>query len=271
MNNDFVLISGDVPYYQSRLFNKYGVKHAFFTRVGGVSDGRFSSLNFAVGSGDIKDSEQNVFENHRIAANLFGLEASDICRSYQTHTANIVLVGDSDRGRGLTTEGFKEGVDGLVTAERDLLLSIRTADCVPVLLCDIEKRVCAAVHAGWRGTVGCITENAIDLMISQGAKVENIIAAIGPCIGKECYEVSADVFEEFVAASDDYSSFFEPKANGKFMLDLTKANEQILISAGIKFENISCANLCTKCNEKEFFSHRRDGVVRGTMSAMISL
>lgn len=270
MNNDFVYIKGEVPYYQSRLFAENNVKHAFFTRNGGISNGAFSSLNFAVGNADIKDSEENVFENHRIAAKVFGLDVSDVCRSYQTHTSIVKFATEEDKGRGLTKPAYESGVDGLVTAEKNLLLSIRTADCVPVLLYDKSGGICAAVHAGWRGTVGGITKNAIALMEEKGAKRNNIIAAIGPCIGVCCYEVSSDVYNEFTSVSEEYSSFFK-SAGEKFMLDLTKANEFILKEAGILAENISCSDICTKCNEAEFFSHRRNGGVRGTMSAMICL
>jgi copper oxidase (laccase) domain-containing protein len=107
-------------------------------------------------------------------------------------------------------------------------------------------------------------------MEENGAKRENILAAIGPCIGDCCYEVSSDVYDEFISVSEDYSCFFKPVGD-KFMLDLTKANEFILKEAGILDENISCADICTKCNETDFFSHRRSGGVRGTMSAMICL
>lgn len=270
MRNDFVYVNGAVPFYQSRLLAENGVKHAFFTRAGGVSGGEFGSLNFSEGNGDIRDSKENVFENHRIAAEVFGLDVSDVCRSVQTHTATVELVTDSDRGRGLTTAPFDHGVDGLVTCETDILLSVRTADCVPVLLCDKTAGVCAAVHAGWRGTVGGITKNAISLMEKQGAKRENIIAAVGPCIGKCCYEVGKELFDEFTSASPDYSDFFTP-AGEKYMLDLNLANETIMLEAGILPEHISVAGLCTKCHGDRFFSHRRQGAVRGTLSAFICL
>lgn len=270
MNNDFVFVDGKVPYYQSRLLNRYNIKHAFFTRIGGVSGGAFESLNFAVGAGDVKDSESNVFENHAIAAEVFGLDKGDICRSYQTHTTVVELATEADRGRGILLPPYDHGVDGMVTKEKNLLLSVRTADCVPVLLCDSEKSVCGAVHAGWRGTVGGITKNAVELMVEQGARRENIVAAIGPCIGKCCYEVGGELFEEFTAVNADYSAFFTPRG-GKFILDLNMANERILLEAGIKQENISVSDICTKCNGTHFFSHRRSGTVRGTMSALICL
>lgn len=270
MRNDFIFINGEVPYYQSRLFAEKGIKHAFFTRKGGVSGGEFGSLNFSAGNGELRDSDSNVFENHRIAAGVFGLDVSDICRSVQTHTNTVELVTSLDKGRGLTKEPFDHGVDGLVTCEKDLLLSVRTADCVPVLLCDAESGVCAAVHAGWRGTVSGITKNAIDIMEKQGASRENTVAAIGPCIDKCCYEVGQELFEEFTAVSPEYSEFFTHVA-GKYMLDLNLANETILRNAGIPAENIAVMRLCTKCNGEHFFSHRRQGAVRGTLSAVICL
>ncbi|MBQ1205842.1 MAG: laccase domain-containing protein, partial [Clostridia bacterium] len=141
---------------------------------------------------------------------------------------------------------------------------------IPVLLCDKNKTVCAAVHAGWRGTVGGITKNAISMMVEAGVDKNDILAAIGPCIGCCCYEVGAEVRDEFIAASPEYSAFFAPKGE-KFMLDLNLANESILISSGLKPENVSRLDLCTKCNEKHFFSHRRSGTNRGTMSAFICL
>lgn len=270
LQNDFVYIDGEIPYYQSKLFQKYNIKHAFFTRLGGVSRDEFDSLNFAVGAGEKRDSAENVYKNHCIAASVFGLAGSDICRSYQTHTSNVELADGRDRGRGVTCDPYDHGVDGMVTCEKDLLLSVRSADCVPVLLCDVESNVCAAVHAGWRGTVGGITKNAVGMMVENGAKTENIVAAIGPCIGKCCYEVGEEVKLQFVSASPEYEAFFEPKGE-KFMLDLTFANRFILESVGILSENISSADLCTYCHPGHFFSHRRNGAVRGTMSALICL
>ncbi len=270
MEKDFVYIDGSVPYYQSRLFQKHGIKHAFFTKNGGVSQGVFASLNFAVGSGEIKDSIENVNANHNIAASVFGLTGKDVCRSNQTHTSNVEYADDRDRGKGFIVPPYDHGVDGMVTCEKNLLLSVRSADCVPVLLCDVENGVCGAVHAGWRGTVGGITKNAVELMIGKGAKRENVLAAIGPCIGKSCYEVGRELFDEFISASSDYQRFFSEKGE-RFILDLTFANRFILESAGLLPQNISSADICTCCNKEHFFSHRRDGVLRGTMSAVITL
>lgn len=270
MGDKFVYVEGKIPYYQSEKLNEYGIKHAFFTKKGGVSEGAFESLNFAVGIGDIKDSEENVLENHRRAASLFGLTEGDICRSYQTHTDVVEIASSADRGRGLIIPQYDHGVDGMVTEERNLLLSVRSADCVPILLCDIEKNVCGAVHAGWRGTVAGIAKNAVEKMVSLGAKRDNIVAAIGPCIGSCCYEVGNELFDAFCDKNQEYSRFFTEKGD-KFMLDLNMANCEILKEAGLLDENISVSGICTKCNCDQFFSHRVSGPVRGTMSAFICL
>ncbi len=270
MRNDFIYVENKTPYYKSRLFDAHGIRHAFFTRKGGVSEAPFDSLNFALGAGEMKDTEENLMKNYDIAAKVFGLSKEDVCRTFQTHTSTVVYADESERGRGITFPNFEVGVDGLVTDKKDLLLSVRTADCVPILLFDTESQVCGAVHAGWRGTVGKIAENAINMMEEKGAKRENILAAIGPCIGDCCYEVGIEVYEEFVAIDEKYSSFFKPNGD-RFMLDLTLANATMLVDFGISRENISCADICTKCNESDFFSHRRNGVNRGTMSAFVCI
>ena len=270
MNNDFVYIEGNPPCYQSRLLRDYGINHAFFTRNGGVSQGPFQSLNFAIGVGEVRDDEEKVMQNYQLAAEFFGLNKEDICRTYQTHTSVVEIANEIDRGRGISIPPYDHGVDGLMTTEKNLLLSVRTADCVPILLCDKEKRVCSAVHAGWRGTVGGIIENAVAKMVDAGVTRSDILAAIGPCVGACCYEVGGEVRDEFLASFPESEEFFVPRGD-KYMLDLVGVNRQVLMLSGISFENISAAGLCTKCREDEFFSHRRSGSVRGTMSAFIHL
>lgn len=270
MTGDFVLNEKNVPFFESRLLKRFGIRHAFFTRNGGVSRGVFESLNFAVGAGDIRDEESSVLKNHAIAASVFGLSASHICRSYQTHTSNVLAVGEEHRGIGVSKPHFDTGVDGLLTEAKDLLLSIRTADCVPVILCNKQKSVCAAVHAGWRGTLGGIAPNAVDMMKQRGAKSSDILAAIGPCIGQCCYEVGQDVFDLFFQKNNEFARFFQQK-NNKYMLDLTGLNRFCLLQAGLPEQNISSCDICTKENGHLFFSHRRDGVNRGTMSCFVTL
>ena len=270
MKNDFVYIDGNVPFYQSVILREYGIAHGFFTRRGGVSSGPFESLNFAVGVGEITDDEAKVMQNYQLAAEVFGLNKEDICRSYQTHTSVVEIATENDRGRGISLPPYDHGVDGMVTLEKNLLLSVRTADCVPILLGDKNNKVCSAVHAGWRGTVGGIIDNAVKIMVEKGVSLSDIVVAIGPCVGQCCYEVGEDVLKEFLKISTECKRFFTPRGE-KYMLDLVGANEFVLELSGIKNENISSLGLCTKCHEDKFFSHRRNGSVRGTMSAFIHL
>ena len=269
MTQQFVLHSKSAVYYTSPLFDKYSVPHAFFTRHGGVSAPPFDTLNFAVGLGEHKDSAENVLLNHRIAASVFGLDEHSVCRTYQTHSTTVIEVKDEHKGTGTVKPPFDFDVDGLVTACSDTLLSVRSADCVPVLLYDTENNICGAVHSGWRGTLGSISAVAIDKMCGMGSKRENIIAAIGPCAGVCCYEVGAELYDYFTERDQNNKQYFVPAQKRKYMLDLTGINEQVLLNNGIKAENISACRICTCCNTDMFFSHRVHGNKRGTMASLI--
>lgn len=258
-------------YFTSALLDGVGVRHLFSTRIGGVSEGAFGGWNFAAGAADVRDSEENVRENYARAAAIFGLQASDVCRTYQAHTALVKTVGEPERGVGISKPKFPFGVDGQVTGTPDLLLSVRSADCVPILFADPERRLCGAVHAGWKGTAAGIARNAVEELCRNGSDPGSIYAAIGPCIGPCCYEVGKDVFDAFYGLDTALSACFVPQKEGKYMLDLTEANRRILISAGVPDEHISAACRCTRCDEERFFSHRRTGPVRGTMSAFITI
>ena len=148
MTEAFVRHESGVQYLTSPLLDAHGVPHLFSLRGGGVSAGVFASLNFAQGSGGLRDTAENVLENHARAAAVFGLPVSRVFRSYQTHSLTVRLAGDRDAGRGLTLPPFDGGVDGLYTRTPALLLSVRYADCVPVLLCDRRSGAVAAVHSG---------------------------------------------------------------------------------------------------------------------------
>ena len=269
MHEEFVLHDKTAVYYTSPLFDSFSVPHAFFTRHGGVSDPPFDTLNFAVGLGDNRDSEEKVRRNHDIAASVFGLTGASVCRTWQTHSDTVELAGGiEDFGRGVTAPAYDHPVDGLVTARRGLLLSVRTADCVPVLLYDPSSNICAAVHSGWRGTYKRISSVAIDKMVAAGASRGSIIAAVGPCAGACCYEVGAELYESFTALSHDYSRFFVPVGE-KYRLDLSGLNAAVLSESGVSGGRISECRICTCCNTDMFFSHRVSGNDRGTMASFI--
>ncbi len=252
---------------QSPLFIKHGVRHLFTTKDGGVSTGVYESFNFATGSGEVPDTWENVVENHRIATEFLGYGVENVCRSYQTHTNNVAVVGVADKGKGIIKPPFFEGTDGLATADRGVVLSVRGADCVTVLFCDTRSRSVAAVHSGWRGTAGKIAAVAVEKMLALGAERANIIAAIGPSARSCCYHVGEEVYNAF-QAEECLKDCFETR-DGKLYADLQKAVAQTLIFAGIREENISDCGECSVCMPDRYFSHRRSGVNRGTMGAFI--
>ena len=201
-----------------------GVRHAFFTRQGGVSRGVYAGLNVGRGS---RDAPADVLENRRRAAALFGrpLEALNTC--YQVHSA-VVVVADAPFGAG-SPQG-----DGVATRTPDLICGALAADCAPVLIADGEAGMVAAVHAGWRGALGGVIAAAVEAMTALGASPARMVAAVGPCIGPASYEVGEEFRSAFVAVSSDYARFFQGgEARGKYRFDLPAFALSRLEQAGI--------------------------------------
>ncbi len=148
--------------------------------------------------------------------------------------------------------------DAIITKETGIAIAIRTADCLPIIMAEPQHRVIAVAHAGWRGTYKQIAARTIDNLVDKFAlQPENILAALGPCIGACCYEVGSEVVEKFKADFSGWRDYFVPKEK-KWHLDLIGANKAQLIELGVRKENIDCINLCTACNQKLFFSYRKD-------------
>lgn len=259
-----------LPLIRFDLFKKMPfIEHGFTTRIGGVSEGIYSSLNLSFTRGDENDK---VLENYRIIAKEIGFDINDFVASHQTHTTNIKVVGKSDKGKGITRERDYENIDGLMTNEPGIVLFTYYADCVPLYFVDRVKKVIALSHSGWKGTVNKMGKVTVEKMISEfGCNKEDIICAIGPSICKKCYEVSEDVAIEFKKnfRSGDVCKFLEDKKNGKYQLDLWKANELILEEAGIQKNNIENRKICTCCNRNVMFSHRGSGGKRGNLAAFM--
>ena len=269
MYEDFVLRKNGAEYFTSPLFDSFNVSHMFTTKNGGVSSGPFESLNMSPGKGQIKDIRENVEHNHEMVANALGFSYSDIFRTHQMHTTNIEIVTENNIGTDHRT--YLDGIDGLITKEKGVLLSARMADCVPVLLYDTKNAACAAIHSGWRGTLGGIVPKAVQMMYDNfGSEPESMIAAIGPAAQSCCYEVGKEVFDAFVAQNSDFATGFEQR-NGKLYLNLHIIIADQLKICGFGDNNISISRLCTICYPELFFSHRRQGAVRGTMAALIGL
>ena len=263
---------GEVLYltYPS-LENTGMVKHGFSTRVGGVSEGVCSTMNLSFSRGD---DENAVRENFRRMANALDVEEDGFVFSQQTHTTNVRKVTLQDKGKGLTRLLDYQDVDGLITNVSGLCLSTFYADCVPLYFVDPVHKAIGLSHSGWRGTVGKIGAVTVQKMQEEyGSNPEDIIAAIGPSICQDCYEVSEDVIVEFQNNFDKkyWETLYYKKENGKYQLNLWKANEIVLMEAGILKEHIAVTNLCTCCNHEVLFSHRASQGKRGNLAAFLAL
>lgn len=265
-------IETDTPYLEYPLFKNTGiVRHGFSTRLGGVSQGCYSSLNLSFTRGDDEDA---VRENFRRIGAALGVRCEDMVFTQQTHTTNVRVVDSRDRGMGIMRPRSYTDVDGLVTNVPGVCLVTFFADCVPLYFVDPVKKVIGLSHSGWRGTAGKIGAKTVRLMQEQyGCQPSDLLAAVGPSICRDCYEVSGDVIDQFKEhfAEKDWPELFYKKENGKYQLDLWRANELVFLEAGIKEENIAVTNLCTHCNSDILYSHRTTGDKRGNLCAFLAL
>lgn len=248
-----------------------GVVHGFSTRFGGVSEAHLSSMNLSFSRGD---DEANVRENYRRIAAAIGFAAEDLVFSDQTHTTNVRAVTEADRGKGICMPRDYTDVDGLITDVPGIVLATFYADCVPLYFVDPVRRAVGLSHSGWRGTVGKIGKVTVQAMQeAYGCRPENIFAAVGPSICQDCYEVSEDVIEMFQENFDERfrKELYYQKENGKYQLDLWRANEIILKEAGILPEHLSVTDICTCCNFDLLFSHRASHGMRGNLAAFLGL
>ncbi|MBR1691772.1 MAG: peptidoglycan editing factor PgeF, partial [Lachnospiraceae bacterium] len=194
--------------------------------------------------------------------------------SDQTHTTNVRIVTEEDCGKGVTRPKDYTDVDGLITDKPGVVLGTFYADCVPLYFYDPVKGVVALSHSGWRGTVARMGEVTVDTMVREfGCARETILAAVGPSICQDCYEVSEDVAEAFRKEfSGREAALLQPGAEeGKYQLDLWRANEIVLLEAGIRREHLEVTDICTCCNPAYLFSHRASKGKRGNLGAFIML
>lgn len=268
----FKIAGNEVPYLEALLLSDTGVvKNGFSTRQGGVSTGCYESLNLSFTRGD---KETAVRENFRRIAKEIGVKCEDMVFSQQTHTTNVRVVTEADRGAGMMRPPDYTDVDGLVTNVPGICLVTFYADCVPLFFADPVKRVIGLSHSGWRGTVGKIGKKTVELMERQyGCKPADIVAVVGPSICQDCYEVSEEVVEQFRENFSEklWKYLFYRKENGKYQLNLWKANELIFKEAGIRNEHIAVTNVCTHCNSEVLYSHRTTGDKRGNLAAFLAL
>lgn len=222
-----------------------GVRHGFFTRRGGVSGGIYASLNIGRGSRDDPDA---VEQNRALAASAFGVAPGQLITAYQVHSA---IAHVADAAWATAPEG-----DAIATRSTGLMLGALSADCAPILLADAQARVVASAHAGWKGALGGVAEAAIAAMEGLGARRERIVAAVGPCIGPDSYEVGLEFLERFAAEQAGAERFFAPgAAPDKRMFDLPGFVLDRLSAAGVARCGWIGRDTCAE--EADFFSNRR--------------
>jgi polyphenol oxidase len=222
------------------------VAHGFPTRQGGVSTGRFASLNLLAKWGD---DPAHVAENRRRLADAAGFELERLFTVQQVHGAAVVTVRAGDEPTTIAAHQ----ADALVTDVAGVALGVGTADCVPVLIADGAGRI-AAAHAGWRGTVADVVAAAVEALVALGARRERLRGALGPSICAACFEVGPEVADAFVHLPGVVDRS-RPRAH----VDLRLANRLLLERAGLSTEAIDDRPPCTMCEPERFFSYRRDG------------
>jgi YfiH family protein len=251
-----------VAYYTFPLLERYDeLLHGVTTRHGGVSAGRYSSLNLTKAVGDAPEA---VEENLRRVAAALGFRREDLASPTQRHTAHVKRVGPGERG------AICEGCDTIITDAPGVPVLLRFADCTPILIYDPGHRAFALVHSGWRGTVQAAARVAVEALADAfGSRSRDLVAAIGPSIGPCCYEVGDDVTSAVRAAFDGADDLLPQAASGRHHFDLWAANRRWLEQAGV--EQIETAGMCTACRTDEFYSYRRENGKTGHFGAVMVL
>ena len=262
----------EIIYLTFPLLEKTGlVRHLFSTRMGGVSRGIYSSMNLSFSRGDNKE---NVDENFRRIAQVLDSTPEHIVCSRQTHTTNVRKVTEEDLGKGVVRETDYDDVDGLITNVPGIILATFYADCVPLYFVDVKKRAIGLSHSGWRGTVNRMGQATLQAMKrAYGTEPSDVMAAIGPSICQDCYEVGEEVADAFRKSFPNEWEYLirKGKEEGKYQLDLQETNRRILLAAGVLPENIAVTDICTCCNSELLFSHRGSNGKRGNLGAFLEL
>ncbi|MDR1217473.1 MAG: peptidoglycan editing factor PgeF [Oscillospiraceae bacterium] len=244
--------------------------HAFTTRYGGVSRGVYASLNLRRNGGD---ERSRVRENYGVICSALGIDPESLVFTNQVHGSSVRRVGRGDARALFDAPAYD--ADGLITAQSGVALAVFTADCTPILLYDPVRGAIGAVHAGWRGTAANIAGAAAAAMERElGCSPADIRAAIGPCISQCCFETDSDVADAmctlFPHGGAERGGIVK-RLGGKFRVDIKAANAALLARAGLRPENISVSDECTRCLHGKYWSHRAMGDTRGSQAAIIAL
>ena len=233
-------------FFSKKLIKFKNLKHCFFSRKNGVSKGIYNSLNCGLGS---KDDKKNVIQNINIVCKKLNCEKKPIITLNQTHSNKVVCFNNREEVKD------KMIGDAIVTKLKNIGIGVLTADCVPILFCDPQKKIIGCVHAGWKGALSGIIENTMDKFLELNSNARDLVAAIGPCINHQRYEVGHDFYKKFVAQSKNNGRFFIISNDKKYLFNIRSYINAKLIRLGI--QHIDHIKMDTFLDKKNFFSYRR--------------
>ena len=245
-------------FLRSSLFAEYGITALFSLRTGGVSPPPFDSLNFGL---DLGDPGINIKTNLDALAEAAGLTSLPH-QAQQVHGDKLLWC----RGSGVM---HNDKADILLTDQIETALAVRTADCLPILLADPKTGIAAAVHAGWRGTAAQIVTSAVREMQSHGVQAEDILASLGPCIGPCCFQIDTITADKLANSAPGAECHI--RCNAEIAADLKEINALQLLQCGLTDVHIERINACTACDNRRFFSYRRDNKLAGCHLAVVAL
>ncbi|MDO8588130.1 MAG: peptidoglycan editing factor PgeF [Armatimonadota bacterium] len=261
--------SAGLTFYKAWNLEQTGfVTHGFTTRIGGASSSPFESLNLGL---HVDDRRELVLENRERCLRALGLDIGNLTTVEQVHGCRVAVIGHDDAGAGSRDLAAAiEGADAMVTNISGVALGLFFADCAPVYIVDPAHRAIGLAHAGWKGSAADVATETLRTMAEEfGTEPRDCQAAIGPAIGRCCYDVGIDVAEAVWKCCDDQRPITRG-SGGKFKVDLQVANWCLLRKAGVPEERIAICLRCTACNEQDFFSYRRDGRT-GRMAAIMAI
>jgi YfiH family protein len=238
----------------------------FTTRHEGVSRTPYNSLNLGTNT---LDQAHSVEGNRSLLTRAFGIAQEKLVTVNQVHGSDILVIDEpnEDVSHFLGIEG-----DAIITNQPGIMIGVCVADCVPILLMDQEKKVIAAVHAGWKGTASKLVSKTVAGMKSLfDCSPKKLQAVIGPCIGKCCYEVDIPVKQAFTQNGLVWDSCAEKSGEGTWKLDIAAVNRDLLLAAGLPANQIQTSDMCVCCHRELFFSYRRDGAETGRQMGFIML
>lgn len=270
MNNWTQKISMGIKYITVPSWLERGADVAISTRLGGVSEAPFQSLNLGLHVGDQAEA---VLENRRRFISVFNQDLNSLVCCQQIHGNKVIRVDHSFKGRGaLSYDDSIPGYDGMITDCPGVYLATFYADCLPVCFFDPQKQAIGMAHSGWKGTMGKIVLNTIKAMQREFASSPcDIEVFMGPAIGRCCFEIQSDLAQKVKNEFNRFDDIIYKRENDIYTWDLQNTNRQLLVESGISPSHITACDICTASNIDSFFSYRRESGQTGRMGALLGL